>query len=186
MKIYVIRHGLTPLNKKRILNAQLDEFLTPEGIKQAQASIAIIPKSVKHIYTSSLIRTKQTAKIINEKLNLPISEHDELREIHMGSLAGMSWDDFGPGEELKIKHRSIKFDYRNRGGESSSEFKKRVTSFLKQIAGKHKDGEALIVTHGGIVRLLYLLEHSKELTGEIANASIHTVDLSKVLRNPDD
>lgn len=181
MKVYVIRHGRTPLNKKRILNAQLDEFLAPEGIEQAKKAAQLIPSSVKHIYTSSLTRTKQTAKIINEKLNLPISEHDELQEIHMGSLAGMSWEDLELGHELMNKHRSIQFDYHDKGGESAEDFKKRVTSFLKQINGKHKDGEALIVTHGGIIRLLHLLEYKNELLDEIENASIHSVDLDKIL-----
>lgn len=183
MKIYVIRHGLTPLNKKRILNAQIDESLAPEGIKQAQDSISLVPKSVKYIYSSSLKRAKQTAQIINSNLNLPLSEHDELREIHMGSYAGKSWSDPDLGPELKKKHRSIQFDYTKLGGESSEDFKKRVISFLKMINRKHKDGEVLIVTHGGILRLIHLLEHDKELLDEIENASIHTVDLGKILRD---
>ncbi|MBI2593891.1 histidine phosphatase family protein [Candidatus Daviesbacteria bacterium] len=183
MKIYVIRHGLTPLNKKRILNAQIDESLAPEGIKQAQDSISLVPKSVKYIYSSSLKRAKQTAQIINSNLNLPLSEHDELREIHMGSYTGKSWSDPDLGPELKKKHRSIQFDYTKLGGESSEDFKKRVISFLKMINRKHKDGEVLIVTHGGILRLIHLLEHDKELLDEIENASIHTVDLGKILRD---
>lgn len=181
MKVYVIRHGLTPLNKKRILNAQLDESLAPEGVKQAEAAAKLMPDSVKHIYTSSLTRTRQTADILNSKLNLPLSAYDELREIHMGSLAGLSWDDLESGQEMKKKHRSIKFNYQKYGGESAQDFKERVLSFLNQIHSKHQDGEALIVTHGGVLRLLHLLEHNKELLDEIENASIHTVDLNKIL-----
>lgn len=183
MKVYVIRHGLTPLNKKRILNAQIDESLAPEGIKQAQDSIPLVPKSVKYIYSSSLKRAKQTAEIINSKLNLPLSAADELREIHMGSYAGRSWSDPDLGPELKKKHRSIQFDYTKQGGESAEDFKKRVTSFLRKVNSKHKDGEVLIVTHGGILRLVHLLEHNKELLDEIENASIHIVDLRKILKD---
>lgn len=181
MKVYIIRHGLTPLNKKRILNAQIDESLAPEGIEQAKVSASLVPKTVKYIYSSSLKRAKQTAQIINSKLSLPISAHDQLREIHMGSYAGMSWDDPGLGPKLKKKHRSIQFDYTKQGGESAEDFKDRVISFLKTINSKHKDGEVLIVTHGGILRLVHLLEHKKELLDEIENASIHTADLKKIL-----
>lgn len=183
MKFFVIRHGLTPLNKKRILNAQIDEPLAPEGIEQAKASISLVPKTVKYIYSSSLLRAKQTAQIINSKLNLPLSATNALREIHMGLYAGRSWGDPDLGPELKKKHRTIQFDYRAHGGESAQDFKKRVISFLKIINSKHKDGEVLIVTHGGILRLLHLLEHNKELLEEIENASIHTADLKKILKD---
>ena len=182
MKIYVIRHGLTLLNKKRILNAQIDEPLAPEGIEQAKASIPLIPESVKYLYASSLLRTRKTAEIINSKLNHPISSHDELREIHMGTLAGKSWDTIESGQKLKKKHRSIQFDYSKYGGESAQDFKKRVVGFLKKIKNNHKDYEALIVTHGGIIRLLHLLEHDKGLLDEIENASVHIFDLKKILR----
>lgn len=182
MKVYVLRHGLTPLNKKRLLNAQIDEPLAPEGTSQAKAAIALIPKTVKYIYTSSLLRTKQTADIINSIFNLPIFSHDELKEIHMGSLAGKSWDDFELGEELKQKHRSIQFNYHKQGGESAANFKKRIINFLQKINDKHKNNEVLIVTHGGIIRLLHLLEHNKELLDEIGNTSLHTFNLDKILK----
>lgn len=101
----------------------------------------------------------------------------------MGSLAGKSWDNVESGLELKKKHWAVQFDYRKQGGESAADFKKRIVSFLKSIEGKYKDGEVLIVTHGGIIRLLHLLEHGKELLDEIENASIHTIDLGKILKD---
>lgn len=182
MKIYVIRHGLTELNKKKIVNGQIDEPLAPEGIKQAKAAISLIPESIKYIYVSPLKRARQTAEIINSKLKRPISLHIGLTEIHMGSLAGKSWDQMGSGAELKKKHRAIEFDYRAKGGESVSDVKKRVISFLKKINGQHLDYEVLIVTHGGIIRLLHLLEHGSQLLDEIEHISPHTFDLDKILR----
>lgn len=155
MKIFVIRHGLTELNKKKIVNGQIDEPLAIEGVKQAKAAISVIPKSVKHIYSSPLKRAKKTANVINTKLNLPISLVDELTEIHMGTLAGKSWEEMESGLELKEKHRSVQFDYTPHGGESVNDVKKRIISFFKRINSKHTDNEALIITHGGIIRLLY-------------------------------
>ena len=180
MKVYVIRHGITELNKKKIVNGQIDEPLAPEGIKQAQATIPLIPDSVTHIYHSSLQRAKQTAEIINSKLNHFISSHHELREIHMGSLAGKSWKEMKSGQNLKIKHRSVQFDYQTYGGESVKDVKKRLTKFLTRIKNKHNDYQALIVTHGGILRVLHLLEHNKPLLDELDHATIVTVNLDKL------
>ena len=180
MKIYAIRHGQTELNKKRIINGQLDEGLSDEGIDQAKKSIASLPKSIRHIHISPLLRTKQTAEIINNQLKVPTAFHDELREIHFGSLAGKAWDSIESGENLMKKHKEVKYDYRSAGGESVDDVQKRVLRFLKKIKGVHGNHEVLLVTHGGIIRLLHMLQDGKVLEG-IDNASLHEFDLDKIL-----
>ncbi len=182
MKIYVIRHGITELNKKKLVNSQTDEPLVPEGIEQTKAAITLIPKSVTHLYTSSLLRARQTTAIFNSKLGCPFSSHDELREINLGSLAGKSWDEMESGLELKKKHRALQFDYHPQGGESAEAVKKRVIAFLKKINGQHGDYEVLIITHGGIIRLLHLLEYGQQLLNEIKHLSPLTFDLDRILR----
>lgn len=179
MKVYVIRHGLTELNKKWILNGQIDEPLSPEGITQAQSAISQIPETIKYIYTSPLLRAKTTAEIINLKLNLPLYHHPKITEIHMGTVAGKSWSELENGEEMKKKHRSIKFNYKPVGGESSKEVKKRILEFIKEIKKKHKSEEVLIVAHGGIIRTMNLLINGKIIEENIENASISEFDFSK-------
>ena len=108
MKIYVIRHGLTELNKQKKVNSEVDEPLAPEGIEQAKAIIPLLPKTIRHIYSSPMLRAKQTAEIIISKLKIPISSIDELTEIRMGSsLAGKSWEEMENGLDLKQKLRSV-------------------------------------------------------------------------------
>lgn len=172
MKVFVIRHGLTELNKKQILNGQIDEPLAKEGIIQAENAISKIPKSVKYIYSSPLLRAKTTAEIINSKLNLPLYIHSNITEIHMGTAAGKSWSDFKNGEKMKTKHRSIKFNYKPLGGESSKEVKKRILEFFKEIKNKYKSEEVLIVAHGGIIRTMNLLLNGEIIENNIENASI--------------
>ena len=58
MKLYVIRHGLTPLNKQKRVNGEVDESLASEGIEQAKVVVPLIPKSVKRIYSSPLLRAR--------------------------------------------------------------------------------------------------------------------------------
>jgi probable phosphoglycerate mutase len=181
MKIYVIRHGLTELNKKELINGQIDEPLSKEGIGQAHASISIIPNGIKRIYSSSMMRAMQTAEILNSKIKQPISFHDELREINFGSYAGKSWVDIKFGEDLKKKHRAVQYNYQPEG-ESVSDVKKRIIDFLGMINGKYNDNEVLVVTHGGIIRLLSLLERGIPL-GDIENTSQHSFDIDKILQN---
>ena len=182
VKIYVIRHGLTELNKKKILNGQIDEPLAPEGIEQAKAAISLIPPSITHIYCSSLLRAKQTAEIINTRV-LPISVQEEIKEINMGNLAGQSWDGMKSGSELKKKHRSIQFDYRKLGGEAATDVKQRVIKLLKKINNKHENHEVLLVTHGGIIRLLHLLAYGKPLLEEVNHISPEALEIDDVIES---
>lgn len=181
MKIYIIRHGITELNKQGKVNGQINEPLAPEGIEQAKT--VVLPPSILSIYASPFLRTTQTAKIINARLGLPIHQHDGLREIHMGSLAGKAWAEMDGGLELKKKHRSVQFDYLYFGGESATQVKKRVLDFLKEINGKHKDHEALIVTHGGIIRVLHYLEKGETFEEDIEHISPYIFDLSKIFNH---
>jgi probable phosphoglycerate mutase len=64
-----MRHGLSEFNKKGIVNGQLDDDLSPEGKKQTREDTSLVPKSIRHIYSSPLRRGKETAEIFNDKLH---------------------------------------------------------------------------------------------------------------------
>jgi len=177
MKIYVIRHGQTELNVKGLINGQIGDALTPEGVKQAETAAKSLPKTIKHLYVSPLNRAKQTAEILNAELNVPVTFHDELKEVNFGELQGTPYLD-----EYKQRHMSLDYDWGKYGGENVEQVKTRVLKVLKQIKEESGDGEALIVAHGGIVYLLYFLE-SGEISDAVGNASLHSFDLDKILKN---
>lgn len=181
MEIYVVRHGLTELNKKGKVNGQIDEPLAPEGFEQARDAVVLIPKTITHIYVSPLLRARQTAEIINEETR-PIIVHPGLSEIHMGSLAGKAWTEMEDGLKLKQKHRSVQFDYSPYGGESASGIMTRVRIFLEEIHVKHGHHEVLLVTHGGIIRVIHLFQHGQPLVNEIEHISLLTFNLNKILK----
>lgn len=185
MEIYVLRHGLTELNKQKKVNGQIDEPLAPEGIAQAKAAVMLIPDTVKYIYSSPMLRTRQTAEIINSLFNYPIFLHPKLTEIHMGSVAGKAWTEMENGQELKRKHRSIQFDYHLQGGESAQDVKNRVLEFIKEIKKKHAGNEVLIVTHGGIIRTFHFLEYGEQIAADIEHTALHKFDLDKILKRAD-
>jgi uncharacterized phosphatase len=174
MKIFVIRHGQTELNVQGLINGQMDDVLTPEGKEQAKDAIRSVPRTVRRIYSSSLSRTRQTAEIINAELNLPITFHDELMEVNFGVLSGSPYTG-----KLKERHIALDYDWRP-SGESTEDVRKRVVRILKKIKDENQDGEALIVSHGGIIRMLTFLE-SGEILDEIRNASLHSFDVERIL-----
>lgn len=170
MKIYIVRHGLVPSNQQKVINGQSrDEVLVPEGIEDIKQALQNIPSTVSRIYASNMLRTKQTADILNETLQLPITYHPELREVHFGDLNGKSWKDhevtYGP--ELQESYINQTYDFNPYNGESVIDVENRVMSILNEIKSNHApDEEVLIVAHGGIVRLL----HKKFLGGPFTPA----------------
>lgn len=181
MKVYFLRHGATKLNLEGKLNGQIDEPLAPEGFEQARAAALAMPASITHIYASSMLRARQTAQIVGDTLGIPITTHNALREINMGSIAGRAWSAPDLGQRFKQIHRSMQFDYRDIGGESAQEFTARVKDFAHEINGTHQDYEALLIAHGGVQRLLQLLQSGSENLAEIENAVLLEFNFDQVL-----
>lgn len=183
MNIYVTRHGVTLLNKQKKVNGEIDEPLEPEGLEQAKSLVSSIPASVKIIFSSPLLRAKQTAEVFSNELKLALFMQDELTEVKMGLLAGKAWEEMPNGETLKKNHRSVQFDYRSSGGESVDDVKKRLKPFLQKLANERKTNEVIFVTHGGIIRLFQLLERGEPSYETEKNVSLLSFDLNKMLKN---
>ena len=179
MKILFVRHGVTKNNKLKVLNGQKsDEPLEPEGFEQARETAKKLPNDLVKIYASDMIRTVQTAETINEILDLEIIKCPELREVDFGSLTGKKYkDSLGnfinlPGFSWK-DWEDLNYDLRPLQGESAVDVKNRVSIFIDRVKNIHKaDDKILVVTHGGILRLLYFV-YKKEKMNDVKNASIH-------------
>jgi probable phosphoglycerate mutase len=181
MKVYVVRHGLTEMNQRGVVNGEVDEPLVAEGVQQAKDAIRLIPESVSHIYSSPLMRAARTADIFSTALSVPVITSPELMEIKMGSLAGKSWDDKPSGATLKQLHRTVRFDYNKFGGESLEEVPSRLKELFRALEAKYEDGEVLLVTHGGIIRTLQFLETKEAAYETEKNVTVLTFDTAKML-----
>ena len=65
--IYLVRHGETELNVKRVLQGRSDYPLTETGVRQAQEVADWFREQgivFDRVYTSPLVRAVQTARII--------------------------------------------------------------------------------------------------------------------------
>lgn len=166
----MIRHGQTKLNKENKFNGRIDEPLTDEGFVQARKVSLNLPDDINHICSSSMIRAKQTAETINKKFNIPITLYKEIIEVDAGINNGTVWD-----TALKEKYRLMDYDFKPKG-ESFLEVKDRVSRFLKDIKDNYADRKVLIVTHGGIIRMINYLAKGSPL-GDIKNVSFYTFNI---------
>lgn len=65
----------------------------------------------------------------------------------------------------------------------TSDVKKRLLTFFNHLNKKHKDFETLIITHGGMIRLIHLFEHGEPVYETKKHVSLIEVDLDKIIKN---
>ncbi len=157
--IYLIRHGRTNWNDKRLIQGHIDIELNAEG-KATAKELAKELKKIKFdkVYSSDLLRAKQTAEIIALEHQLEVETTKALRERSFGSLEGKSHDEFKKIDPildaLDIKTRySYKFS-ENMEMENDEEVMNRFLPFLREVAIGNPDKTVLIATHAGAMRIL--------------------------------
>ena len=174
MNIYLVRHGETVYNIQRIIQGWCDSPLTEEGIKQARKLKEYLKDyEFKAIFTSSLNRAADTARILNEDRNIHFEICDELKEMHFGSLEKTPGND----EFLNQFYEG----YKKYGGENSEEAGKRIMDFVLSKYEEYKDDTILIFSHGWSIRSFLRLIDKKRLDdfflsgGWCANCSLSLV-----------
>ena len=158
MKLYLIRHGESEANKKRVHNTPAVK-LTKEGLDQARA----IAKRLKNfdidfIYSSPLIRARQTAEAISKSLNLPVELWEGIMEVKTPSInQGKRENDKEAMEiETKIAENYSKGDYRHSDEETFNELKTRAENVLSHICKVHPNQNVLCVSHASFIKMILL------------------------------
>ncbi|MGA2911094.1 MAG: histidine phosphatase family protein [Candidatus Levyibacteriota bacterium] len=152
--IYLVRHGRTDWNDKKLVQGHIDIPLNSAG-KTAAQELAQKLRKIKFdkVYSSDLLRAKQTAEIIALEHELEVETTKALRERTFGNLEGKSHDVFKKLDpildSLDDKARySYKFNS-NMGMESDEEVMSRFLTFLREIAVANPGKTILVATHAG-------------------------------------
>ncbi|TSC69655.1 MAG: valyl-tRNA synthetase [Parcubacteria group bacterium Gr01-1014_56] len=159
-KWFLIRHGLTELNVKELLQGMSDSKLTPEGIAQAKAAGERLKnQGIAMIISSDLGRCKETSEIIAEAIGASIVYDEILRERDFRSLEKTSYKDF---MEKQTVPGVRNYDIRLADEETYQEVEERVWGAFTKHQAEHGGKNILIVSHGAVTRAL--LKKIKDLT----------------------
>jgi broad specificity phosphatase PhoE len=156
MKIYLIRHGETTGDVEDRYGGDYDDHLTEKG-KQESKELAknLKNKEIEIIVHSPKIRAKETAKILNETLNVKLKMIDNLRERNnYGVLTGLTKSEAKQKYPKEVEELVKNEIYHNlKGSEDYDSFKKRVMTTFENILNTEHNTVA-IVSHGGPVRCI--------------------------------
>ena len=146
MKLYIVRHGETMFNVKRIVQGWCDSPLTAKGRMQAKAcGIGLEDVPFIAAYCSTSERTLDTALGILAGRDLAVQPLKALKEMNFGEAEGE------PMSEWFDSQDAIQEIFASCGGETFAEAGQRALSAWKAIAEKHDEGNVLIVTHGAVI-----------------------------------
>ena len=111
-------------------------------------------RQVEALYTSDLLRASQTAATIASTLGVEARPMKELREIFLGDWEGLHTDELGQRfpEAWDAWMREPSWDVVPRG-EGASAFEQRVVTALDLLFEQHSQGDAIVVTHGGVIQI---------------------------------
>ena len=152
--LYFVRHGETYWNALNRTQGWRNNPLNAKGKEQANNIANILKKyEIEHFYSSDLMRTRQTSKIINEELGLKITFDKRLREGTSGDLDG-AYKKRLPKEVLDAFYADVhKFN-----AEDYEDIFNRAKNFIAELKARKLDN-VLIVTHGGFIKTIkYLYE----------------------------
>ena len=185
MKLIFVRHGKDD-NRYRGGWSNLD--LIPEGMEQAKQLAQYLKDNnqdylITHIISSDLPRTMSTAHFISSELGLPIQKEFRIREIDNGDLAGML-NDTALKKYPGLFFSSLKMDETYPNGESPLDFYMRINMWFSEFSSNCRNikGNILIVTHGGVINVVYHLIkgiewNNKNPAFKAGNCSIHILNM---------
>lgn len=178
IKIYLMRHGQTILNRAGRTQGWCDGVLTKEGIEVAiNVGFGLRDIEFKNVYSSDLGRARKTAQIVIKEnaasKDLRLQEREGLREVYFGKYEA-GYDKVMHDDILNYLNVSSpeeaekKYDFQKafcdtcaildetKEAEDYNTAITRVMNELNQICRENADegGNILIVAHGGIIRLI--------------------------------
>lgn len=180
-ELVLIRHGETDMNRELRFQGHVDVALNDIGHAQAMRLAArLAGEQADAVYASDLLRARQTAAPIAGELALHAVPDEGLREQSFGRVDGMRVADIQRDHpEAWAGWLRFEEDFAMPEGESTRSFHARVIAAVQRLVAAHPQQKVVIVTHGGVLDMIYRTARSLGLAGprqsEIPNAGINRV-----------
>jgi broad specificity phosphatase PhoE len=116
----------------------------------AELADALADVELAAAYTSPLARAAETAQAVAARHGLTPSVVDGLREIDLGEVDGLQFEDYPPELRFALLHTpgTVRFP----GGESYEDLRARVVAALGDIRSRHAGESVVAISHAGAIR----------------------------------
>ncbi len=162
----MLRHGESQYS--HTLRGHLDDELTAKGWQQMQSTIEQVTNQTWDvIVSSSLKRCACFAEQLAKTAELPLLVNHDLKEMYFGEWEGVSTQQiYENSPELLANFWQKPSQYCPPCAETLNQFQTRVLKGFQDLLGymqKQNLQHALVVTHGGVIKLLACLARQQPL-----------------------
>jgi alpha-ribazole phosphatase len=159
-RIDLLRHGESQYS--HTLRGHLDDELTEKGWQQMQSTLEKVTNQTWDvIVSSSLKRCACFAEQLAKTTELPLLLNDDLKEMYFGDWEGISTQQiYETSPELLANFWQKPTQYCPPRAETLMQFQTRVLKGFQELLvhmQKQNWQHALVVTHGGVIKLLTCL-----------------------------
>jgi broad specificity phosphatase PhoE len=155
-RVFLIRHGATPLTAEDRFAGSTDVPLSEEGREQAQRlAMRLASEKIASVYSSDLTRTVVTAQILAAPHGIEVKICPGLREISHGH-----WEQLTRREvekqfpEEAAEWEKDPYTFAPTGGESGLAVTARALPSLIEIVRECRGQNVIVVSHKATIRLL--------------------------------
>ncbi|MFE7183799.1 bifunctional RNase H/acid phosphatase [Streptomyces erythrochromogenes] len=158
----LLRHGETALTPQKRFSGSggSDPELSPAGRRQAAAVAEALAArgTVQTVISSPLLRCRETAQAVADRLGLDVTVEQGLREVDFGAWEGLTFADVRERfpEDLQAWLDSPKAAPTG-GGESFAAATRRISATRDRLLAAHAGRTVLLVTHVTPVKILVRL-----------------------------
>jgi probable phosphoglycerate mutase len=185
LTLLLCRHGQSEWNAQRRIQGQALQAggLTEQGRREAlQLASRLQTAGVNALYTSDLLRARQTAEAVGAAVGLPVQPDPRWREFDLGVWQGLTPEEVDrgwPGEEIRALDLP-----RGEIGETFAALCARTLAAIQDLHRRHAGQTVAVICHGGNVRAA--LEAMPAATGDspysrhapIPNTSVTVVQVN--------
>ena len=150
--VILVRHGQTDENVSGRISGQGPVPLNARGQEQARLAAEVLaPLGITHLFSSPLVRARQTAEFLAERLHKPIEEIADLREVGYGDWESKTFHEMrGHPVAHQVFNDPIAAVFPN--GEGLLEVQQRGVHVIEWVRHTYPQGIVAVVSHGDVIR----------------------------------
>ncbi|WP_286788800.1 MULTISPECIES: alpha-ribazole phosphatase family protein [Pseudomonas] len=180
MSLFLLRHGET--QGPGGFRGRLDHPLSEQGWSSMRAAALALPPW-ELIISSPLERCRAFAEWLAGMQTVECKLEPDLRELDFGDWEGRTAAELMEGQADALgQFWADPYSFTPPNGEPVATFEQRVLGAMERIVRRTADTRALVVTHGGVIRLLLArqqgLPRKDLLQVEVPYASLHAFEAS--------
>ena len=183
MLVYLIRHGRTDWNDRRTVMGREPVGLNGRGREMVEVLAGhLAPERIGAIYSGTLPRAMETARILADAWGAPVIEESRLDESPFEDWVGSTYEELS-GDPDFVLYQTRPTASRFSSGEGIADIQRRALAAVERAVEEERARKVALVSHSDVIKPVITWCLGMELDAihrvAVANASVTLLDLDQ-------